>query len=481
MQIRAFHLRSFLQRSPHFWHGWLVVLCAFFCGMALSATVSWADLTLTLTQFHELWAIPHNRATIMLILLKVLCAGIIAALLATAGVLVVFLIRSSNEDEPSEHRDQTAEETSKTNVPVASPSVTQLSTSTVSNTVDQAIYLTLTLLHTITVTLHIPGTNITSPVILDGLTGKALQLIAYVAWHQGEKVPFGDMRDQIFGSDEKETSQVQEAFNTAKREIRRRLAAALTQARTDLGDDAVPHDLDLFEVKTRRYCLPSYCKVTDLALICAQHSIIERAENSHQLIDGVPESVYKACRTLIEAYKGDFIEQLLESDPTSFDQPSQSWAREPFTLLRDHYLQALFYAGEYERTMADTATTEDEQRSHFAEAARLFSIGAMAACESRVFGGLFDMKISLNQKSSGPHVLLSEQFIRRAVTLYGKLGQTVLAKQKYATYEQQMRYVSSKRWSPDPETLRDLEAAVQQTGAYRFGSITTVSDNTVNA
>ncbi|WP_126632058.1 hypothetical protein [Dictyobacter alpinus] len=333
------------------------------------------------------------------------------------------------------------------------------------------IYITITLLKTITMALHVPGSTKTYPVTLDDLNSKALQLIAYIARHQGKKVNLGDMRNDVFGNDDMDTNQVQESLNTAKREIRRRIGQAVERARNDFGTDVFPTDLDIFELAKKKYWLPAHCRVTDLAILEEQHQIIEQAETSNQLVNYVPDAVYKACMTLINTYSGDFIEDLLVDDPYAFDPPTDSWAREPFTLFRDYYLDAILYAAEYERKMADSANTPAQQREHYAEAGRLFSLGAMAACNKQVFDGMFDTKVFFSSKPGrrhGAHVLLSEQLIRRAIALYGKIGNTIVAKRVYATYEQQMHFVSNKGWTADPETLKDLEAAMQQTGAYRF-------------
>lgn len=333
----------------------------------------------------------------------------------------------------------------------------------------QSIYITITLLKSITMTLHVPGKLY--PIEIDDLNPKAQQLIAYIAWQQGKKVNLGEMRDQIFGNDELDASQVQELLNSAKREIRRRIAAATERARSDFGQDILPANLDIFELAKKRYWLSVHCRVTDLAVIEEQHRLIEEAENGNQLINSVPDQIYAACTRLIEAYTGDFIEDLLVDEPYAFDPATDSWAREPFTHYRDSYLQAIFYAAEYKRKQGDDTKAPAEQREHYAEAARLFAIGAMAACNRRVFDGRFDTKVSFSSKPGrrhGAHVLLSEQLIRRAIVLYGKIEDTILAKRVYATYEQQMYEVSNRVWSPDPETLKDLEATMQRTGAYRF-------------
>ena len=331
------------------------------------------------------------------------------------------------------------------------------------------ILITLTLLKTVTMKLHAPDSTKTYPVTLDDLSTKALQLIAYIARHQGRKVNLGDMRNDVFGSDDTDFNQVQEALNTAKREIRRRISQTVERAKDEQKKDVFPPDLDIFALQKKKYWLPEYCRVTDLAEIEKQHQIIDQAENSNQLVNSVPEHVYIACKALINAYTGDFLEELLKSDIYAFDPPMDSWARVPFTQFRDYYLQAILYAAEYERKRADLAKAPAEQREHYNEAGRLFALGAMAACNKEVCDGLFDTKVFFKSgRRHGAHVLLSEQLIRRAIALYGNIGSTIVVKRAYATYEQQMAEISNKAWVADPETLKDLDAALQQTGAYRF-------------
>ena len=149
----------------------------------------------------------------------------------------------------------------------------------------------------------------------------------------------------------------------------------------------------------------------------------------------------------------------------------QSWAREPFTLFRDYYLQAVLYSAESERKTGDAEEdASKQQEEHYKEAGRLFVVGALAACDSRVFGGRFDMKVSFVKtgRRAGAHVILSEQMLRRGIALYGKIGSTTLANRAYADYEQQMAVVSGRTWVVHPETVKDLEFAIAQTGAYRF-------------
>ncbi len=324
-----------------------------------------------------------------------------------------------------------------------------------------SISIEIRLLKNVRMDLYVRGKRY--PIEVDTLNSRARHLIAYIASHQGRMVKLDEMRTHVFGSEEADLDQVQNAFSTAKRDIRRRIGEAVERANSEAGEQVLPDDLDIFALaKNRRYSLSEYCTVLDLSLIEQQSRIIEQAEN--QLVDGVPEHVKDACDALISAYTGDFIEDLLTEDPDAIDPWVQSWAREPFTRYRDSYLQALLYAGEYEFKAGDTAVARDLKREHYAHAARLFVQGAMAACNSRVCDGRFDLKVFFKaDRRAGPHVTLSEQLIRRGITSYGKVGNSTLADRAYGAYEQQMLRVLGRAWTARPETVKALEEVLGNT------------------
>jgi hypothetical protein len=306
------------------------------------------------------------------------------------------------------------------------------------------------------------------PIDLSDLYTKAGHLIAYIAFHRLARLD--EMRTHIFGASDADADQVHNAFSTAKRDIRRRINATAERANAELGRQVFPDDLDLFSrAANKRYALSPSCRVVDLSFIEEQQKIIEGAEKSNQLLSQVPDFVRDACERLIAAYVGDFIEDLLVVDP--IDPWYQSWAREPFTKYRDAYLQALLYAGEYERKAGDQMPALSRKQERYANAARLFAKGSLDACRGNVCEGRFDTKVTFAKQGrrAGPHVLLSEQMIRRAIALYGQIGTTTLANRTYSEYEQHMQRISGRTWTPQIETIKILEDALQQTGAYQFG------------
>src|SRR5438552_15577287 len=153
-----------------------------------------------------------------------------------------------------------------------------------------------------------------------------------------------------------------------------------------------------------------------------------------------------------------------------------TWARRPFTLYRDYFLQAVLYAAEYElragQQLADEHLAGEgeaaeerrkRQRAHYSRAAQLYRTYAMRACDSR-----FDLKVTFggSGRAHGGRVDMSERTLRRCITLYGILGSTHIVNQVYSAYYKLMNMISAKAWEPSKETLQDLQGSQAQTNAY---------------
>jgi hypothetical protein len=174
--------------------------------------------------------------------------------------------------------------------------------------------------------------------------------------------------------------------------------------------------------------------------------------------------VKAACDALLAAYTGDFLETILRDFPEDFEPWVSNWARKPFTLYRDYYLAANWYAAEYERQLGQQQDEEAPRRIHFGSAAQLYRTYAMRACDNR-----FDLKVTFGDRVRlGERVVMSERAFRRCVVLYGEVGSTHLVDEVFTAYYKLMRQISGKAWEPSNETLADLEAAKQRTGEYRL-------------
>ena len=342
------------------------------------------------------------------------------------------------------------------------------------------VYITITVLKELSLTLHVPGGK-SSRVPLH-LNAKEVQLIAYLGWlhgqSQGQTISLDKLREHIFGygrADEDATpKKLQDALDSAKKEIRRQIRQTTLQVNKEAGYEAIQPNLDIFAIRNKRYGLSEACFVLDLSMIEAQHQIIQQAFDEGLLVDSVPEAIKEACDRLRKAYPGDFLADLLHE---SLEEVG-TWVRKPFTLYRDYFLQAVLYAAEYElragQLLADEhfagegETAEERrkrQRAHYSRAAQLYRTYAMRACDSRV-----DLKVTFggSGRAHGERVDMSERTLRRCITLYGILGSTHMVNQVYSAYYKQMKTISAKAWEPSKETLQDLQGAQAQTNAYRF-------------
>ncbi len=342
------------------------------------------------------------------------------------------------------------------------------------------LYVTITVLKELSLTLYVPsGKSYRAPLHLNA---KEVQLVAYLAWlhgqSQGQTISLDKLREHIFGygrADEDATpKKLQDALDSAKKEIRRQLRQVTLQVNQEAGYEAIPPNLDIFAIRNKRYGLAEVCFVSDLAVIEAQHQLIQQAFDEGLLVDSVPEAIKEACDRLRKAYAGDFLADLLHESPEEVG----TWARKPFTLYRDYFLQAVLYAAEDElragqgladEHLSEEGETSDErrkrQRAHYSRAAQLYRTYAMRACDSR-----FDLKVTFggSGRAHGERVDMSERTLRRCIMLYGILGSTHMVNQVYSAYYKLMKTISAKVWEPSKETLQDLQGAQAQTNAYRF-------------
>jgi hypothetical protein len=344
------------------------------------------------------------------------------------------------------------------------------------------VTITITVLKELSMTLHVPGGK--SYRVPLHLNAKETLLVAYLAWldaqSKGQTISLDKLREHIFGygrPDEDATpKKLQDALDSAKKEIRRQLRQATQLVNHEAGEEVIPPNLDIFAIRNKRYGLSQICHVSDLAIIEAQHQLIQQAFDEGLLADSIPQAIKQACDRLRKAYAGDFLADLLQESPEEVG----TWARRPFTLYRDSFLQAVLYTAEYElragqqladEHLDDAGEAAEEQRrkqrAHYSRAAQLYRTYAMRACDSR-----FDLKVTFggSGRAHGERVDMSERTLRRCITLYGILASTHMVNQVYSAYYKLLKTISAKAWEPSKETLEDLEGAQAQTNAYRFST-----------
>jgi hypothetical protein len=267
--------------------------------------------------------------------------------------------------------------------------------------------------------------------------------------------------------------QLGEVFDCAKRYLRQDLNRVVK----DLANDGHPisQEIDFFAHEPGFYRLHTSCRVSDLEAIEEQHTTIQLARKEGLLdekVDGsIPSWVREACQKLLAAYPGDFLQSLLERFPDEFG----SWVREPLTLYRDQYLDALLILANDESALGKNGFEnvrtieyqEEQRRQHGARAAQLFYDYAMYAIKST-----WDRKLKFAYRAGkdGERVIRAARAMRRCVVELGKLGNPDMIDQAYLAFKERMATLSEGNWKPDKDTESDVAEAKRTTGAYRFSS-----------
>jgi hypothetical protein len=533
---RPYHLGTFFVNRRPPWVPTLVVGVVFVFALLFVTVPNWDEFSRNFSQFPALWQINSNRREIVFLVIRV-CSPLLLAGIAAACCWLWYTVKeyrqpvpppSSRSQEDSvtapaqPQRDKRAPTLPITPIPPVLPDVaapvgkgSQQATGheeeqavlverTVGEPFDEQnrgesgvsgsapadnesgapagrhpVYVIINVLQALTIQLQVPGGKRYAVPL--NLNAKEVQLIAYLAYLRGQTISLDKLREHIFGhgkADEDATpKKLQDALDTAKKEIRRQIRQVIEQVNKEAGSEVIPPDLDIFTIRNKRYSLSEVCSVSDLSIVEKEHRIIQQAFDDGLLIDSIPDAVYEACNRLRGAYKGgDFLSDLIQESPEDVGP----WVRKPFTLYKDYFLQAVLYVAEYELRAAQQLTDErwasDEaaeegrqrQRSHYSRAAQLYRTYALRGCDSRA-----DLKVTFGVagKTHGERVDMSERALRRCITLYGILGNTHLVNQVYTTYYRQMKMISSKVWEPSQDTRQDLEGALAQTNAYRFSMV----------
>ena len=306
-----------------------------------------------------------------------------------------------------------------------------------------------------------------------------LILLAYVAWRKGGSVDRDKMITHVLARGRRrdsDTDKLNEVFDAAKKYLREDLKKAVQQMNAEAGKEVLSEkDVNFFSTEPGFYWLHQSCRVVDLEEIEQYHQSIRMARKDGLLdekLDGsLPEWIIEACQKLITTYPGDFLEELLGKFPEEFGP----WMREPFTLYRDMYLDALWILAGYERALGQnfsdeqlsSAQNEEQRRHHITRASQIYFDYASYAIKSR-----FDSKLKFKHRSDkdGERVIMSERAIRRSIVELGKLGKTDMIDQTYLSYKDKMASLSEGQWKPKPETENDVAEAKRQTNAYRFSA-----------
>jgi hypothetical protein len=213
--------------------------------------------------------------------------------------------------------------------------------------------ISIWLLKDVSMMINAPdGRHIVVPLTLNA---KRVQLLAYIAWRRGELIDRDKILEHVFGwglSDEEATEdKLSERFESHKKLLRKKIREVVAeQINKPAGREVIRPDIDPFISNSGFWGLSDICRVDDLEIVESCYKVIALARKDGKLIEEIPEYVKEACERLIANYPGDFLASLIKKYPSEFRpwQGRSSWTRKPFTHYRDFYLDALWYAAEYD-------------------------------------------------------------------------------------------------------------------------------------
>jgi hypothetical protein len=320
--------------------------------------------------------------------------------------------------------------------------------------------IAISLLKQVRVQILSPDGSATEVKLRRGERAIRLIVLAYIAWRRGAPVDRDKLLEHLLARGRRKdytVEQLGEAFDSMKKFLREDLKRAVQALHQEAGREVIAPTVDFFSAEPGFCMLHSSCCVRDLDTLEHYHQVIEQARKEGHLdekLDGsLPPRVVDACQSLLRAYPGDFLEDLLDKFPGEFG----AWVREPLTRYRDYYLEALWILARHESAIGQNFADERlapeqnaEQRRHYqAKAAQRYVDYAMDAIKTR-----WDHKVKFASKAGkdGERVVMSERAMRRAVVLFGLIGKTELMNQAYLTYKERMATLSKGQWKPDPQT-----------------------------
>jgi len=337
--------------------------------------------------------------------------------------------------------------------------------------------VTISLLKQVQVRLHLPEGGCREVKLRRGEQGIRLLLLAYIAWRRGKPVERDKILTYVFARGRRrdmDPSQLGEAFDAAKKFLREDLKRTIHAVNQEAGRELISEQsVGLFQHESGFYWLHPSCRVDDLERIDHLSQTIRQARREGLLdekADGsIPQEVVQACQQLLEAYPGNFLEELIEKFPDAFGP----WVREPVTHYRDGYLEALWLLATYESALGQhffdeslpPEQNEEQRRHHQGRAAQLYYDYALFAINSRVDSKL---KFAHRAGKDGERVVMSQRAIRRCVTLLGSMGKTEMIDQVYLTYKEKMSMLSEGQWKPEKETESDVMNAKRRMHVVRF-------------
>jgi len=435
-----------------------------------------AEVTGLLTALVLFFSAPHASWNLFAIfdqpgqpqrasLLGEFLLSLLSSVVAGGGVWV--LLRGTSQrlsDDTTQvmaPADQTVQKSFRASSPLLPPSVP---------------LVTISLLQRVQVRLHLPEGRSRDVPLRRGEQGIRLILLAYIAWRRGKPVERDKILTHVFARGRRrdmDPGQLSEAFDAAKKFLRADLKRAIHAVNTEAGRELISEQGDFFQHEPGFYRLHPSCRVDDLERIDQLSQTIRQARKEGRLDEkgdgSIPQEVVETCRQLLQAYTGNFLEELIEKFPDAFG----SWVREPVTYYRDCYLEALWLLATYESALGQqcrdeslsSEQREEQRRHHQGKAAQLYYDYALFAVSSRVDSKL---KFAYRAGRDGERVVMSQRAIRRCVALLGMMGETDRIDQVYLMYKDKMSMLSEGQWKPEKETESDVMNAKRRMHVVRF-------------
>ncbi|MBV9228611.1 MAG: hypothetical protein JOZ18_04790, partial [Chloroflexi bacterium] len=283
------------------------------------------------------------------------------------------------------------------------------------------------------------------------------ELLAYVASRRGQPVARDKLLESVFAyglPDEKyNLTSLTNQFNKCTQFLRQ----DISKVAAELG---IPPLTIISSTRDEWRLLTEECRVIDIDAVERHYTLIDGVSGD----DSLKPAVQMACQALIDVYRGDFLENSVESAVREGgDDWVDSWIRQPYTLYRTKYFQALWYRAEFWRIKGDLSSDASEaertlQRNWYEMAAKLYREYALHATtnftdESAM---LFDLEIK-------QRVSLGERALRAGLDMYAATKNTQAGDALYLTFAQHMAKLSLEQWRPRTDTVEAWKKLKEQT------------------
>lgn len=288
------------------------------------------------------------------------------------------------------------------------------------------------------------------------------ELLAYLASRKGEPVAREKLLESVFGyglSEERYSmTNLTNQFNKATQFLRQ----DINKVAAELGISPLTV---ISSTHDEWRLLTEECRVVDLEEVERQYALTENVSGEAWLTP----AVQAACQTLIDTYRGDFLEMYIEDIVREgSDDWVDNWMRQPYTQYRTKFFQALWYRAEFWRVKGDlengTSEAERTLQCNFYElAAKLYQRYAfhVATRYTNESAMLFDLEIK-------EQISLGERAVRAGLEMYATTRNTQAGDMLYLSFARRMETLTQGQWRPRLDTVAAWKKVKEQTKSHRL-------------